>query len=304
MRARESQLASDLFGDEASLERIFPICTPDASDSASFDEVLELLHLGGRSLPHSVLMMIPEAWENHDSDGPGPARLLPVPLHDDGALGRPGLRHLHRRHPGRRGPRPQRSAPRPLLGHRRRPRRPRLRGRRPRHRPREGRPQGPPPARQDVPRRHRRAPHHRGRRDQGRPRRRAALRGVAGGRRDRARRPARARAHRAHPRLGHPPPADLRLHRGRAARHPRADGQDRRRAARLHGHRLADRRAVRAPAAALRLLHPAVRAGHQPAAGRHPRGARHLAALLARARRATCWSRPPPPAAASRCPSR
>ncbi|MFE4369943.1 glutamate synthase large subunit [Streptomyces sp. NPDC056835] len=69
MRARESQLASDLFGTEA-LERIFPVCTPDASDSASFDEVLELIHLGGRSLPHSVLMMVPEAWENHDSMDP------------------------------------------------------------------------------------------------------------------------------------------------------------------------------------------------------------------------------------------
>ncbi|MGI5449253.1 glutamate synthase large subunit [Streptomyces sp. CA-243310] len=66
MKARESQLASDVFG-EGNLDRIFPICTPDASDSASFDEVLELLHLGGRSLPHSVLMMIPEAWENHAS---------------------------------------------------------------------------------------------------------------------------------------------------------------------------------------------------------------------------------------------
>ncbi|MDX3230900.1 glutamate synthase large subunit [Streptomyces sp. ME19-01-6] len=69
MRARESQLVSDLFGDKA-LERIFPICTPDASDSATFDEVLELLHLGGRSLPHSVLMMVPEAWENHPSMDP------------------------------------------------------------------------------------------------------------------------------------------------------------------------------------------------------------------------------------------
>jgi glutamate synthase (NADPH) large chain len=63
MRARESQLASDLIPGD--LERLFPICAPDASDSASFDEVLELLHLGGRSLPHAVLMMIPEAWENH-----------------------------------------------------------------------------------------------------------------------------------------------------------------------------------------------------------------------------------------------
>ncbi|MFD8966222.1 glutamate synthase large subunit [Streptomyces sp. NPDC059568] len=69
MRARESQLGSGLFG-PGGLERIFPVCTPDASDSATFDEVLELLHLGGRSLPHSVLMMVPEAWENHDSMDP------------------------------------------------------------------------------------------------------------------------------------------------------------------------------------------------------------------------------------------
>jgi glutamate synthase (NADPH/NADH) large chain len=63
MRAREALLDSDLIPGD--LERIYPICTPGASDSASFDEVLELLHMGGRSLPHAVLMMIPEAWENH-----------------------------------------------------------------------------------------------------------------------------------------------------------------------------------------------------------------------------------------------
>ncbi|WP_244927624.1 glutamate synthase large subunit [Nocardioides sp. W7] len=63
MRAREALLASDLIPGD--LDRLYPICTPGASDSASFDEVLELLHMGGRSLPHSVLMMIPEAWENH-----------------------------------------------------------------------------------------------------------------------------------------------------------------------------------------------------------------------------------------------
>ncbi|WIY06999.1 glutamate synthase large subunit [Amycolatopsis mongoliensis] len=63
MRAREALLESDLITGD--LSRLFPICSPDASDSASFDEVLELLHLGGRSLPHAVLMMIPEAWENH-----------------------------------------------------------------------------------------------------------------------------------------------------------------------------------------------------------------------------------------------
>ena len=63
MRAREALLDSDVIPGD--LERLYPICTPGASDSASFDEVLELLHMGGRSLPHSVLMMIPEAWENH-----------------------------------------------------------------------------------------------------------------------------------------------------------------------------------------------------------------------------------------------
>jgi glutamate synthase (NADPH/NADH) large chain len=63
MRAREALLASDVIPGD--LERLFPIITPGLSDSASFDEVLELLHLGGRSLPHAVLMMIPEAYENN-----------------------------------------------------------------------------------------------------------------------------------------------------------------------------------------------------------------------------------------------
>ena len=68
MHAREAMLASDLIPGD--LERLYPICTPDASDSASFDQVLELLHLGGRSLPHAVMMMIPEAWENNPDMDP------------------------------------------------------------------------------------------------------------------------------------------------------------------------------------------------------------------------------------------
>jgi glutamate synthase (NADPH/NADH) large chain len=68
MRAREALLRSDLIPGD--LARVFPICADGASDSASFDEVLELLHLGGRSLPHAVLMMIPEAWENHEEMDP------------------------------------------------------------------------------------------------------------------------------------------------------------------------------------------------------------------------------------------
>jgi len=68
MRAREALLATDLIPGD--LERLFPICTPNGSDSATFDEVLELLYLGGRSLPHAVLMMIPEAWENNPDMDP------------------------------------------------------------------------------------------------------------------------------------------------------------------------------------------------------------------------------------------
>ena len=72
MRAREALLSSDLIPGD--LDRIYPICTTGASDSATFDEVLELLHMGGRSLPHSVLMMIPEAWENHTEMDRSPTR--------------------------------------------------------------------------------------------------------------------------------------------------------------------------------------------------------------------------------------
>ncbi|MFB9239727.1 glutamate synthase large subunit [Plantactinospora siamensis] len=71
MQAREALLASPLI--PGSIRRLFPVCTPGASDSAQLDEVLELLHLAGRSLPHAVLMMIPEAWEN-DPDMPADRR--------------------------------------------------------------------------------------------------------------------------------------------------------------------------------------------------------------------------------------
>ena len=68
MHAREAMLDSARIPGD--LSRLSPICTPEASDSASFDEVLELVHLGGRSLPHAVLMMIPEAWENNTAMDP------------------------------------------------------------------------------------------------------------------------------------------------------------------------------------------------------------------------------------------
>ena len=78
MRAREALLESDLLPGD--LERAFPICTPGAlATRPASTRSLELLHLGGRSLPHAVLMMIPEAWENHESMPDRQARLLPVP---------------------------------------------------------------------------------------------------------------------------------------------------------------------------------------------------------------------------------
>ena len=67
MRARQSQLESQLVGD---LRPLFPICTEGASDSASFDEVLELLTLTGRSLPHAIMMMVPEAYEKQADISP------------------------------------------------------------------------------------------------------------------------------------------------------------------------------------------------------------------------------------------
>ena len=216
MRAREALLDSDLIPGD--LERLYPICTPGASDSASFDEVLELLHMGGRSLPHAVLMMIPEAWENHaEMDAKrrafyefhsalmepwdGPACVVFTDGSQIGAvLDRNGLR-------------PSRywvtddglvvlASEVGVLD----------------LDPADDRAQGPAPAGPDVPRRHRRAPHHRGRGGQVRAGRRAPVRRVAARRPGAPRRRARARAHRAHPRLGHPAPADLRLHRGGAAR--------------------------------------------------------------------------------------
>jgi glutamate synthase domain-containing protein 2/glutamate synthase domain-containing protein 1/glutamate synthase domain-containing protein 3 len=64
MRARESELSSELFGDD--LAKILPVVTVGNSDSATFDNVLELLLLAGRELPHAVMMMIPEAFRNRD----------------------------------------------------------------------------------------------------------------------------------------------------------------------------------------------------------------------------------------------
>ncbi len=172
-------VASSRASCSATCARCFPIVSAGASDSASFDEVVELLTLGGRSLPHAIMMMVPEAWENQvDID---PTRRAFYEYHSmlmepwDGPAALVFTDGIARR----RDARPQRPAPRPLPRHRRRPRRARQRDRRARLRRRPDRAQGPPAPRQDVPRRHGRGSHHRGRRDQGRARRVRAVAGVA-----------------------------------------------------------------------------------------------------------------------------
>ena len=163
MSARESLLATDLIPD---LDRTFPVCTPGVSDTAGFDEVLELLYMGGYSLPEAVLMMIPEPWEKHESLDPavrdfyryhaslmepwdGPASIAFTDGRQIGAvLDRNGLR------------------PSRYLGQRRRPGGHGLRGGRHRRAPITHRREGPAPSRKDVPGRHHQGSHRPEHRDQ------------------------------------------------------------------------------------------------------------------------------------------
>ena len=256
---------------------------PDPADVHRGRQRLGELRRGRRAAAHGRAQ--PAACGAHDDPGgmgeqrrhgSGAPGLLPVPRQPHGAVGRAGERQLHRRLGHRRGAGPQRPAPGTLLGDRRRAGRPRLRGRRPGHRPGHGGAQGAAAARTDVPGRHRRRAHHRGRRDQVPARGRGPVRRLAAGRPRAPRGADRARARRAHREVRGAPPADLRLHRGGAADPAHPDGQERHGGARLDGHRHPDRRAVGPAAAALRLLHPALRPGDQPTAGRDPRGDRDL----------------------------
>ena len=65
MKAREGVAESELFGDD--LKKIFPVVEPECSDSGTFDNVLEFLLMTGRSLQEAVMMMVPEAWQNHET---------------------------------------------------------------------------------------------------------------------------------------------------------------------------------------------------------------------------------------------
>ena len=282
MRAREALLRPTLIpGPRARL----PDLHAGRVRHGRFDEVLELLHLGGRSLPARRADDDPRGVGEPRVDARRQAGLLPVPRLADGAVGRPGVGRLHRRHRHRRRARPQRPAPvrywvtddglvvmASEVGVLDIP-------------ASQGRAEGPPAARaacsSSTPRRAASSTTTRSRPTS--PPSTPTSEWLA--RRPRPpRRPAAPALPHAAARLGRHPAAHLRLHDRGAEAPPRADGPDRRRADRLDGHRHADRRAVRAAPAAVRLLPAAVRPGHEPAARRHPRGAGHAPVGDARAR--------------------
>src|SRR5258705_12265406 len=68
MRAREALCRSDVLGED--LAKVFPVTREGLSDTATFDNVLEFLVMTGRSLPHAILMMIPEPWAGHETMSP------------------------------------------------------------------------------------------------------------------------------------------------------------------------------------------------------------------------------------------
>ena len=166
MRAREGLLESSLFGDD--LKKILPIIREGGSDTATFDNVLEFLVMTGRSLPHAILMMIPEPWAGPREHAGRAEGVLRVPLVADGAVGRPGVDRVLRRHGDRRRARPQRPAAVALLRHQGRPGDHGVGGRRARHPGRGHRAQGAAAPGPHLPGRHGARPDRVGRRGEAR----------------------------------------------------------------------------------------------------------------------------------------
>ncbi len=111
LKTSEKGFTSPLFSQQE-IEMLLPIVAGSQSDSACLDNMIELLTLSGRSLPHVMMMLIPEAWDHHERHGPGEKGLLRIPRRFSGTLGRPGLHFVHRWQHHRRHARPQRPAPR------------------------------------------------------------------------------------------------------------------------------------------------------------------------------------------------
>ena len=162
IRARQHGIASAVLGED--LDKIWPLIYDGQSDSASFDNAIELLVMGGYPLSHAMMLMIPEAWAGNplmDEDRRAFYEYHAALMEPwDG----PAAMAFTERPPDRRDARPQRAAPGALRRHRRRLRRDGLRGRRARHPRAQDRQEVAPAARQDAAGRHGEGPHHRRRR--------------------------------------------------------------------------------------------------------------------------------------------
>ncbi len=133
MRARQAQFASELVRRRSG--KMLPIINDEGSDSAMFDNCLEFLVLSGRSLPHAMMMMIPEPWSNHESMSAEKKAFYQYHSCLMEPWDGPGVYCLHRRGPDRRGAGPKRPASEPLLRHQGRPGDHGLGSRRSGHRP-------------------------------------------------------------------------------------------------------------------------------------------------------------------------
>ncbi len=107
MAARQASVSSPLFGDDIS--KLWPISYEGQSDTACFDNALEFLTMGGYSLSHAAMMLIPEAWAGNPTMDTQAPRFLRISCVPDGAVGRSGRDGVHRRPPDRRDARPQRA---------------------------------------------------------------------------------------------------------------------------------------------------------------------------------------------------
>jgi glutamate synthase domain-containing protein 1 len=192
IRARQQAIASTVLGED--LDKIWPLIYDGQSDSASFDNALELLLMGGYPLAHAMMLMIPEAWAGNplmDEDRRAFYEYHAALMEPWDGPGRDGV---HRRPPDRRDARSQRAAARALRRHRRRLHRHGERGRRARHPRAQDRQEVAAAAGQDAARRHAAGPDHRRRRAEAHARDAEALPRVDCALADRARRAAGARA--------------------------------------------------------------------------------------------------------------
>ena len=114
MNARQSILETPAFNGD--IKKLFPIIQPGGSDSAQFRQCCRTATMSGRSIPHVMAMLIPEAWAGNPHIKPEKKSVLRVSRLFDGAMGRPCCDSVHRRKNDRRDSGSQWSAPRPLRG--------------------------------------------------------------------------------------------------------------------------------------------------------------------------------------------